>query len=115
MNNIIIASIIGFSFGASLAMAVYAELWNQSCLEIDDLKANVACFGFGAPVFNLSCVENIYEKEKASNTHLFYTDDDVFPRALQCVNFPKLETPKPSPSVSKVCECKITAGICTVL
>lgn len=83
-------------------MANYAELWNQSCLEINDLKTNVACFGFGAPVFSLSCVENIFDNEKANNTHLFYTDDDVLPRVLQCVDFPRLAESGSSPTVSKV-------------
>ena len=81
----------GFSFGAALAIAVHAELWNQSCLGIQDLKANVACFGFAAPIFNLQNVKQIADDcpDIIQNTHLFYVEDDVFPRVLQCVDFPK--------------------------
>ena len=81
----------GFSFGGSLAMAVHAELWSQSCLRIDDLKANVACIGFGVPLFSLAIVKQIAEDcpDIIDNTHLFYIQNDVFPCVLQCVDFPK--------------------------
>ena len=72
-------------------MAVHAELWSQSCLRIDDLKANVACIGFGVPLFSLTIVKQIAEDcpDIIDNTHLFYIQNDVFPCVLQCVDFPK--------------------------
>ena len=82
--------IIGFSFGALLAMNVYSELWNQSCLGLNDLKASVACIGFGAPLVNLSEVTKILEDcpGMIENVHLLYLEDDIFPKLLQCVDFP---------------------------
>lgn len=70
-------------------MAVYAELWNQSCLQIRDLEESVAYFGFGAPLFSISSVKDIAAECQALlyNSHLFYVEDDVLPRLFQCGDF----------------------------
>ena len=85
-------------------MAVHAELWSQTCLGIHDLKANVACIGFGAPIFSLEIVKKIIDDcpDIQENTHLFYLEDDIFPRVFQCIDFPKLKERVPLDSPKKV-------------
>ena len=85
-------------------MAVHADLWRQSCLRIDDLRANVACICFGAPLVNL----NEFERQSVDfscmkeNNHLFYVEDDLYPCLLQCVDFAKQKDKLSSHQQSKV-------------
>ena len=81
----------GFSFGGLLAIAVYSSLWCQTCLSIDELKKNVACFAFAPPLVHVDIVAEAMEKKLHSNisfkknTYLFYIKNDLFPRLFRCI------------------------------
>ena len=81
----------GFSFGALLATAIYSSLWCQTCLSIDELKKNVACFSFALPLVHVDIVVEAMEKKSHSNnlfkknTYLFYIKNDLFPRLFRCI------------------------------
>ena len=86
---------IGFSFGGLLATAIYSSLWCQTCLSIDELKKNVACFAFAPPLVHIDIVAEAVEKKLHSNTlfkkniYLFYIKNDLFPRLFRCIETEK--------------------------
>lgn len=76
---------IGFSMGGLLALSVYASLWKDTCLSINDLLENVVCITFGTPLvpleeleLTLKAVPNMKE-----NNHLVIMEDDIIPRLMQ--------------------------------
>lgn len=85
-----------------MAAAVYAELWNQTCLTVRDLEENVACIGFGAPLFIISSIQSQISEHQGlqDNARFFYLEDDLLPRLFQCADFPKPEKPDTSSSAS---------------
>ena len=72
-------------------MSVHSAVWNQSCLDIDDLKSSVACISFSPPVVTLDGVSETLSDcpYMKSNTHIVYIETDILPRLLQCSEFGK--------------------------
>ena len=72
-------------------MSVHSAVWNQSCLDIDDLKSSVACISFSPPMVTLDGVSETLSDcpDMKNNTHIVYIETDILPRLLQSSEFGK--------------------------
>ena len=72
-------------------MSVHSALWNQTCLDISDLKSSVACISFSPPMVAIDVVSQTLSEcsDMKSNTHIVYLKTDILPRLLQCCEFGK--------------------------
>lgn len=73
--------------GGLLALSVYASLWKDTCLSINNLLQNVFCITFGTPLVPLEELEMTLKsvRDMEKNSHIFIMEDDVIPRLLQFV------------------------------
>ena len=66
-------------------MSVYASVWNQMCLSINNLSQNTMCITFGVPLVPLKAIEEILEycPQMRENSHIFQLQGDLVSRLLR--------------------------------
>ena len=106
---------VGFSFGALLAISVFAEVWKQPSIQLDDLIGGIGCIAFGAPFIDLQDVGNIFNTNAGikDNCYLFHAEDDAFPQLLQCAEVSNHEEPSRT-GVTEVCTIFKNTITCTL-
>lgn len=74
--------LIGFSFGATLALSVTASLWKSPLISSSVLEKNLCCISLSPPLINFPLLQEVSTDSPQIKTtlHSIIIQDDFLPR-----------------------------------